>query len=613
MREKLRQAAFFALASLLALSILPVTAKEVRAASYPSFDEISFNGKALSQEVPHGVYYNSLTGILRFDHYENTLGYREAMKVTGSATDLTIEIGDGINRIWSSGIAINAPGCRLTIGGSGSLSLSSTVSSESGDPDFIAVIVANGVTIKDSAQVWLGPTNMSAKYKARTFGIKATGHVKIQDHAVLKDELHCYGSHHGKQADYGISAGGTIEISTDQAVTFSSQKTTNDEDRYALSAMDIKVSNCPEIKATNMSLTEFGSWAPPGYKFSQAVEHDYPVERFTPGSRNYVSVAGSNRFATAVEVAKRAYPYGLPSGEVVIVTGRKFPDALAANAYAGVADAPILLSELDQLRKETKNLLAGEWKGSVSKVTVIGSEFSSGFYKDLKALGFDEGSGSLQKIGGKNRYKTAEAVTERTVQLASQKGIPMDTVAVTTGQNPYDALAFSPWAFRYHIPILLVKDGKASESTKAMIAQFDFVYLLGSEEVCSDSCLSDKHLVYDSYERLAGSNRYKTSQEIANVLIDWFGSGTYDGVGFADGTEEHFPDALAGGMLQGQLGAPIILTAEGSKGEKNVRQWVTDKYAGETSRPYTFYFIGWTAKGKSTEYKDLTKWIESKD
>lgn len=332
--------------------------------------------------------------------------------------------------------------------------------------------------------------------------------------------------------------------------------------------------------------------------------------------RNYISLAGKNRYETAAAMASSSFDTGLPGGEVVIVTGKNFPDALSAAGYAGVAQAPILLSALDKLSPATKDALTNTFKYTLSKVTVIGSGFEDGFYNDLKALGFSEKAGNLKKIGGKNRYKTAEAVTEATLKLAASKSIPIYAVAVTTGEQPYDALSFGPWARTEHVPVLLVKGGKASDSTKAMIARFPYVYLLGDESVCSESCLSEDQASGLNYTRLAGPNRYKTSQEIASFFIDFLGNGTYAGTAFADGTENHYIDALAGSTFtyaMARWAAPIILTCEGSKGEKNVKDFVVEKYAGTESEDYYFFFLGWTAEGKSSEYGELTKWIESKD
>lgn len=58
-------------------------------------------------------------------------------------------------------------------------------------------------------------------------------------------------------------------------------------------------------------------------------------------------IAGADRFATATAVSADTYPAG--AVEVVLATGRAFPDTLAAGAAAAFGDGPLLLTELDTL------------------------------------------------------------------------------------------------------------------------------------------------------------------------------------------------------------------------------------------------------------------------
>src|SRR5438105_4786226 len=61
--------------------------------------------------------------------------------------------------------------------------------------------------------------------------------------------------------------------------------------------------------------------------------------------------AGADRYDTARLIAAGAFPNG--SGSVVLATGERFPDALAANYIAGVADVPILLTAVNSLPDAT--------------------------------------------------------------------------------------------------------------------------------------------------------------------------------------------------------------------------------------------------------------------
>ena len=338
---------------------------------------------------------------------------------------------------------------------------------------------------------------------------------------------------------------------------------------------------------------------------------------WAPGniSRNYKSAYGKNRFYTAVEIAKQAFPSG-PNGEIVLVYGRDFADALSASSYAGQVNAPILMTDRTGLHKSVADLLKGEWKGKVSVVTVIGGGFEEKFYTDLGALGYNMDNGTLLFHAGNNRYETAVDVCGAVLMNAENNGKPLNTCFVATGRTAADALAVSPWAYKYHYPILLVpKAGeknydKKLQTAKNMIVAFDHVILLGSEETTPLACLSDSQRNNYKYKRLWGSNRYKTSIAIAKYFVLKNG-GSFDGAGFADGTDDHYPDALVGAMLQGKLNAPIILT---KPGRKEVRTFVEDYISGGQTHGNTLYFLGWVGDGAGVDdFSEIIGWILSKD
>ena len=369
-----------------------------------------------------------------------------------------------------------------------------------------------------------------------------------------------------------------------------------------IGSFEIRVKLNPEkygetqLIKTTISATQFYSAAKEGPVYelttaSSGASYDVKVSRF-------ISVAGGNRYKTAAAIAKEAFPTG-PS-EAILVTGEKFPDALAANAYAGAKGAPILMSKLKELPAPTKDLLTKTWGKSVKTVTIIGGGFDKAVETALKSCGVT----TIKHIAGKNRYKTAEEVCKAGIK---ENLWDMDwPVAVATGQTPADALAFSPWSYGLHIPILLAKNGTVSASTKELIGKFGWCILLGSSSTVKDSCLSNTQKSNSHYDRLAGSNRYKTSLAIANYFTR-IEMGSYSSAAYADGTDEHFPDALVDGMLQGRLGAPIILTKPGqkdvlsfTKGTMNNTAYVKDPV----------YFLGWSAKGKSSEYGEITKLLK---
>ena len=600
----------------MALVLLPATAERAEGAGgFPKKSEIILEGMKLSEwPASEKVVYDESSGVLTFNNYQpNDYDYTNAMTVTGGS-QLTIEL-KGASHIRSSRCSINAPGCDLIFTGSGSINLDANAAKDSDNPVTIYGILARNVTLKGGAYVSTSGNSGAGGKTANCIGLKASGNVSIEEYAWYNFRSYCSWDHTSAKPDAGIRADGAISITSfnESQCNFNNYGG-HSEVRYGLYASSIMIKYCRKFSTIRCNMTNIPGFIPEGYYQGEEPDEGETRLFFKPAERQFLSIAGANRCQTAVEIAKSVFSSGPAGGEVIIVNGWKFPDALSASTYAGVAEAPILLSKIDSLHKDTKAFLKNEWAGKVSKVTVIGGEFKDGFYNDLSALGFSAKKGNLKKIAGKNRYVTAEEVLKETMALASSKGIDITAVAVTTGENPYDALSFSPWAYGLHIPILLVKGGKPrTGKTADLIKNAGYVFLLGDEKVCSEACLSEEQRTYHTYQRLAGKNRYKTSQEIAKFFVEITGGGTYDGAGFADGTEAHYVDALAACSLQGALNAPVILMEEAAKGDTHVKPWVIDNLAGWDSRGKTFCFIGWAAEGKSKEFDKLEAWITSKD
>jgi hypothetical protein len=84
---------------------------------------------------------------------------------------------------------------------------------------------------------------------------------------------------------------------------------------------------------------------------------------------SYKRVFGDSRYATAAAIAKEAVGNNAVTS-VVLVSGENFPDALAANGFAGaMGNLPILITESNSLSSETAALIDG-W--GVDTVYIIG-------------------------------------------------------------------------------------------------------------------------------------------------------------------------------------------------------------------------------------------------
>jgi len=89
------------------------------------------------------------------------------------------------------------------------------------------------------------------------------------------------------------------------------------------------------------------------------------------------------------------------------------------------------------------------------------------------------------------------------------------------------------------------------------------VLILGGTGVVSPATENYLEMTYGApnVDRLFGANRYATAVAIASFGVTDAGL-AWNGVGVATG--ENYPDALAGGVLQGNAGSVMLLTTSAS-------------------------------------------------
>jgi putative cell wall-binding protein len=277
------------------------------------------------------------------------------------------------------------------------------------------------------------------------------------------------------------------------------------------------------------------------------------ITGFTPAielTRPTIYVSGRDRIETALLAAQWLPMPGIDT--VVIATGRNWPDALGGSALAGVLNAPILLTEPGKLPPDVLNYIRSR---SVGRAVILGGEAAVGAaVKD--ALTTELGVDAVERIAGLDRYETADKVAARVI---AEQGDEYDGVAfVATGANFPDALAAAPLAAANGWPIFLSSPlaGIASATRSAMTG-VTHVNILGGEMAIPTTVgqkLSDSGLII---KRIAGSDRYQTAATVAEYGVTDAGL-SWSRLGFATGDD--YPDALAGGVLQGAWGSVMLLT-----------------------------------------------------
>jgi len=247
--------------------------------------------------------------------------------------------------------------------------------------------------------------------------------------------------------------------------------------------------------------------------------------------------SGDDRYGTAAAIAEL---YDEPADAVFVTTGDAFPDALAASARAGSVGAPVLITPGDTLREETRRELE---RLSPERVVVVGGP--GAVEDDVVRLIEDEvGSGSARRLAGANRYETAAAVAAEVDNA--------DTVFIATGEDFPDALAGSALAGARDAPLMLTKQDRLPDPTRAQLDRLapERVVVLGGTGAVSNAVVTELG-GNGTVDRIAGGNRWETAALVAAEFDD------AEPVGVASGRT--WPDAVAGAARAGSLDAPVIL------------------------------------------------------
>lgn len=305
---------------------------------------------------------------------------------------------------------------------------------------------------------------------------------------------------------------------------------------------------------------------------------------------------GTDRIGTAIAASRLAFASGGAS-YVLLATAYNWPDALGGSALAGVLDAPILLTRQDTLPAA---VAAEITRLGATHVIVLGG---TGAVSDavLRQLRGVSGVTTVERLAGATRYETADAIAERTLR---ELGAGWDGRAlVVTGEAFPDALGGSPLSTAMGWPVYLVDPRPAK--WPAMVGGMrvdgvDFALILGGTSAVPARVESDIAEVLGpaNVDRLTGATRYETAVEIARYGVDNVGL-AWNGLAVASG--EDFPDALAGGVLQGHSGSVVLFSRADSLPDTTREQLLSNRGIIDSIR-----FLGGTGALSSAVRQDVT-------
>lgn len=294
-------------------------------------------------------------------------------------------------------------------------------------------------------------------------------------------------------------------------------------------------------------------------------------------------IAGPNRYATSVEVARETFgddPFTGPAPyDAILVSGDNLVDALVANSLVPLGDKLILGTALNQPKKNpawvkkygapllltATNTLSPEVKQylkdiGAKDVLIVGGKNSvtGNVQATLEGMGI-----VTNRIHGNDRYDTSAKVLDYLMKNATYVQAWMNmgrTVMLASGETAKlaDSLLASVPSALYAMPILLTGPNKLPASVDAAfnkIALPDYVIkrviIVGGTSSVSNDIMAQINI--SNIERLSGNNRQLTSMKVADEFFTLGGQAIV-----ANGQKS--VDALSAGQYGYGKNAPILLS-----------------------------------------------------
>ena len=267
---------------------------------------------------------------------------------------------------------------------------------------------------------------------------------------------------------------------------------------------------------------------------------------------------GENRFDTAFAVADvlKGSNQQERFQNVVIASGRNYPDALSGSYLAEVMDAPILMAG----NKNDEKLIGYVYENLAKDGTVyiLGGSDAVSTELDQTLSGYQ-----IIRLQGENRIETNMEILKATKVAGGE-------ILVCTALDFADSLSASATGR----PILLVNNRtrKLTEGQIELLSSWTDISfcIIGGENAVS-SQLAKQLENFGTVRRIGGGNRLETSVMVAEAF---FPEPECIMVGYG----WNYPDALCGGVLINQLNGPVLLTMAGK--ETVAQEYIREKDVG---------------------------------
>ena len=301
---------------------------------------------------------------------------------------------------------------------------------------------------------------------------------------------------------------------------------------------------------------------------------------------------------TMAAIVNEGWSNWQPGGTVVLTTVDGYWDALTAAGVAGMANAPVLMTDTDSLSAQTKAAITSL---KPATIVVCGGE-AAVTEATAEAAAKAAGGATVVRCWGATATRTAvDAYKRATIE---GMGTWSETAFVCTNDGYWDALAAAPISYAKAMPIFLT-EGASDIADETLTAMKDGgvkkVYIVGGYAAI-DQAVADKIAAKGMKVagRLAGDTAVETSEKVAVFGLDCGLTCQKMGVATTNG----YWDALSGAALCGLNGSVLVLA--GDAGAHSISGFVKS-HATEVGAAYVF---GGEAAVDAATYQALQKAVK---
>lgn len=278
--------------------------------------------------------------------------------------------------------------------------------------------------------------------------------------------------------------------------------------------------------------------------FPSAIRANEVTPTVPPTPSPVVRLAGSDRYLTAIQISQAGWTDG-SSSNVVLARGDDFPDALTGAVLAKKLNAPLLLTDKNQLLPDVQREIL---RLGAKNAYLLGSDGALSEKNVADVLRGLPTPLTVTRYQGSDRYSTS-------YEIAMATKAPEGKAFLVNGNNFADAMSISSYAAAHNIPILMTDLNNMSTFTRQAINNLNIkdLTIVGSTGVVSQGIEDNLKASGYTVTRIEGKDRYLTNIKAIQTL-------DFDRSGIFIATGTNFPDALAAAVLaaQPQKCQPIV-------------------------------------------------------